>query len=77
VEENVRSKISGVSKLKGHEIKKAGRRAFEWWGPSPEAARSRMVNKSKALKDKRYAAVCRRYEGLPEGLLFERIVRRL
>jgi len=53
VEAKVRSKINGVSKLKGNEIDKASGRAFEWWGPSPEAARSIMVNKSKALKDKR------------------------
>lgn len=53
MKEKICSKISGVSKLKRDEIKKTSERGFEWWGPSPEEARSMMVNKSKALKDKR------------------------
>ena len=54
MEEKVRLKnISRVSNLKRDGDKKATERAFEWWGPSPEEARSMMVTKSKALKDKR------------------------
>ena len=53
MEEKVRSKISRVSNLKRDGDNRAGERTFEWWGPSPEEARKRMVNKSKALKDKR------------------------
>jgi glutaconate CoA-transferase subunit A len=53
LEEKVGSKIKHVSALGAEVIKTTSEGAFEWWGPSPDEARSTMVAKSKALKDKR------------------------
>lgn len=48
-----RSLVRNVSNLDYKEIKKVAEEPFEWWGLSPEKARKIMVNKSKALVDKR------------------------
>lgn len=44
---NVSSKIKNISTLQYKE------KEFEYWGPTPDEARKKMVNKSHALKDKR------------------------
>jgi len=49
----VSSSVANVSKLGHAEIKKFAEEPFEWWGSSPEKARKIMVNKSKALVNKK------------------------
>ena len=49
----VSSSVVNVSKLDHAEIKKFAEEPFEWWGSSPEKARKIMVNKSKALVNKK------------------------
>ena len=53
MDDKVTSSIRDVSSLGPDEINKLTKEPFEWWGPSPEQARKVMVNKSKALIDKR------------------------
>jgi glutaconate CoA-transferase subunit A len=50
---NTASKIRNVSCLGPNEINVGVEQPFEWWGPSPEAARKIARAKSKALVDKR------------------------
>lgn len=53
MEKMASSLVKNVSNLDYNEIKNIAKDTFEWWGPSPEKAREIMVNKSKALVDKR------------------------
>jgi len=53
MKKQVLSKVKNLSKLPPQEYRKSTRRPFEWWGPSPDAARQAMVSKPKDLHDKR------------------------
>jgi glutaconate CoA-transferase subunit A len=47
------SRISNVFSIPQDELNRIVEDPFQWWGPSPEEARKRMVNKPKDLRDKR------------------------
>ena len=53
MKKKTKSIARNISSLSHDEIEKVADEPFEWWGCSPEAARKVMVNKSKALYDKR------------------------
>lgn len=66
--ENYSSKINRISKLKRDGSKKPSNRKFEWWGPSPEDARRRMIRKSKDLADKRVSLKAAVEKYIKDGL---------